>query len=87
MMYSYVILHQDCPAILEGRCLTPPKFAVIDFSEDGLQTRLQCASCGAELTLTCHTADNPSHALHPPEADEKDGPHGAERSDELHPPG
>jgi hypothetical protein len=39
MMYTYVILHQDCPAILEGRCTTPPKFGITDFSEDGLQTR------------------------------------------------
>lgn len=87
MNITYVVLHQDCPAFTEGRTSTPPKFTITDFSENGLETRLSCASCGAELTLTCHTADNPSHALSPTTLGERDGPHGAERSHELHRPG
>lgn len=87
MNLLFVILHKDCPAVLEGRSADPPKFGITDFSEDRTQTRLLCAFCGLELTLTCHTADNPSHALSPTTGSEKDGTHGPERPHELHPPG
>lgn len=87
MRLLIAILHQDCAAMIEGRTTQPPKFNVTDFSEDSTQTRLSCAFCGQQLTLTCHTADNPAHPLSPQAPGERDGSHGAERPHELHPPG
>lgn len=75
----FVHMHKNCPQADPSQ--EPPKFAIVDFSETCDQTRLQCAGCGLELTLTCHTPDNPATPL------SKGLPDGAERPHELHPPG
>lgn len=79
LVIVYVHMHKSCPSVPLGQ--QPPKFAPVDFSEDGTQTRLRCVACGLELTLTCHTPDNPATPL------SKGLPDGAERPNQLHPPG
>lgn len=61
MKIAFVMMHVDCPLRPEGQ--QPPKCEITDFSESSEQTRLQCTLCAAELTLTCHTADNPATPL------------------------
>lgn len=85
MKLAFTILHQDCPGLPAAtesvRRPQPPKFEITDFSDDGRQTRLQCTLCALELTLTCHTADNPATAL-----SSKGLPDGSERPHQLHRP-
>jgi hypothetical protein len=77
MNLAFVVMHTDCPDSMPGA--QPPKFEITDFSEDSTQTRLQCTLCGLELTLTCHTADNPATPL------STEGlPDGSERPHQLH---